>query len=248
MRWYPDKYSGFIQEWRLRSIRLRVMRILVVEDEHTMAELLRKGLEEELHSVSVVFDGRSAIEFARISKFDAIVLDVMIPGLNGFEVARRLRRSADETPIIMLTARDAVPDVACGLDLGADDYLTKPFSFVELLARLRAIARRGRVPRPVLLRIADLELDPATRRVLRGGQQIHLTATEFRLLELLMRRAGRAVSRDSIAETVWGDLRDVEDNTLEAFVSLLRTKIDKGFHPKLIHTIRGVGYSLREEA
>lgn len=223
------------------------MRILVVEDERTMAELLRRGLEEELHSVSVVFDGRSAIEFARTSKFDAIVLDVMIPGVDGFEVARRLRRSADETPIIMLTARDAVPDIACGLDLGADDYLTKPFSFVELLARLRAIARRGRAPRPVLLTVADLQLDPATRRVLRGGQRIHLTATEFRLLELLMRRAGRAVSRDSIAETVWGDFKDVEDNTLEAFVSLLRTKIDKGFQSKLIHTIRGVGYSLRVE-
>ncbi len=223
------------------------MRILVVEDERVMAGLLRKGLEEELHSVSVVFDGLSAIEFARTSKFDAIVLDVMIPGIDGFEVARRLRRSADETPILMLTARDAVPDIARGLDLGADDYLTKPFSFVELLARLRSIARRGRQPRPILLRVADLELDPATRRVIRGGQKIHLTATEFRLLELLMRRAGRAVSRDSIAETVWGDFKEVEDNTLEAFVSLLRTKIDKGFQSKLIHTIRGVGYSLREE-
>lgn len=147
------------------------MRILVVEDERVMAGLLRKGLEEELHSVSVVFDGLSAIEFARTSKFDAIVLDVMIPGIDGFEVARRLRRSADETPILMLTARDAVPDIARGLDLGADDYLTKPFSFVELLARLRSIARRGRQPRPILLRVADLELDPATRRVIRGGQK-----------------------------------------------------------------------------
>jgi len=223
------------------------MRILVVEDERRMADLLRKGLEEELHSVSVVFDGQSAIEFARTSQFDAIVLDVMIPGLDGFEVARRLRQSNDHTPVLMLTARDAVPDIARGLDLGVDDYLTKPFSFVELLARLRAIARRGTSPRPCLLRVADLELDPATRRVLRSGQEVHLTATEFRLLEFLMRRTGRAVSRDSIAETVWGDFEDVEDNTLEAFISLLRTKIDKGFQHKLIHTIRGVGYSLREE-
>jgi len=223
------------------------MRILVVEDERRMADLLRKGLEEELHSVSVVFDGHSAIEFARTSQFDAIVLDVMIPGLDGFEVARRLRQSDDHTPILMLTARDAVPDIARGLDLGVDDYLTKPFSFVELLARLRAIARRGKAPRPAFLRVADLELDPATRRVLRDGREVHLTATEFRLLEFLMRRTGRAVSRDSIAETVWGDFEDVEDNTLEAFISLLRTKIDKGFQNKLIHTIRGVGYSLREE-
>src|SRR5260370_113412 len=175
------------------------MRILVVEDERRMADLLRNGLEEELHSVSVVFDGHSAIEFARTSQFDAIVLDVMIPGLDGFEVVRRLRQSNDHTPILMLTARDAVPDIAHGLDLGVDDYLTKPFSFVELLARLRAIARRGKPPRPALLRVADLELDPATRRVLRGGREVHLTATEFRLLEFLMRRTGRAVSRGSIA-------------------------------------------------
>jgi DNA-binding response OmpR family regulator len=223
------------------------MRILVVEDEKKMAELLRKGLEEELHCVSVVYDGLSAIEFARTSQFDAIVLDVMIPGVDGFEVARRLRRLDDGTPILMLTARDAVPDIARGLDLGVDDYLTKPFSFVELLARLRAITRRGVAPRRSLLRVSDLELDPATRRVLRGGQEVHLTATEFRLLEFLMRRTGRAVSRDSIVETVWGNFETVEDNTLEAFISLLRTKIDKGFQRKLIHTIRGVGYSLREE-
>jgi DNA-binding response OmpR family regulator len=223
------------------------MRILVVEDEKKMAELLRKGLEEELHCVSVVYDGLSAIEFARTSQFDAIVLDVMIPGVDGFEVARRLRRLDDGTPVLMLTARDAVPDIARGLDLGVDDYLTKPFSFVELLARLRAITRRGVAPRRSLLRVSDLELDPATRRVLRGGHEVHLTATEFRLLEFLMRRTGRAVSRDSIVETVWGNFETVEDNTLEAFISLLRTKIDKGFQRKLIHTIRGVGYSLREE-
>jgi DNA-binding response OmpR family regulator len=175
------------------------------------------------------------------------VLDVMIPELDGFEVVRRLRRSENGTPIIMLTARDAVPDIARGLDLGVDDYLTKPFSFVELLARLRAITRRGVGQRRALLRVADLELDPATRRVLRGGREVHLTATEFRLLEFLMRRTGRAVTRDSIVETVWGSFESVEDNTLEAFISLLRTKIDKGFQLKLIHTIRGVGYSLREE-
>jgi DNA-binding response OmpR family regulator len=224
------------------------MRILVVEDERSMAELLRKGLEEEQHSVSLAFDGLSALEFARSSEFDAIVLDVMLPGIDGLEVARRLRRSDNLTPIVMLTARDAVPDIARGLDVGADDYLSKPFSFVELLARLRAVARRGAAPRPVRLSVADLELDPATRRVLRCGREVHLTATEFRLLELLMRRAGRVLSRDHIASAVWGDLKEIEDNTLDAFISLLRTKIDRGCEPKLIHTIRGVGYVLREES
>jgi DNA-binding response OmpR family regulator len=224
------------------------MRILVVEDERSMAELLRKGLEEEEHSVSVAFDGASALEFARSSEFDAIVLDVMLPGIDGLEVARRLRRSDNFTPILMLTARDAVPDIASGLDVGADDYLTKPFSFVELLARLRAVARRGKTPRPVRLSVADLELDPATRRVLRKGREVHLTATEFRLLELLMRRAGRVLSRDHISSAVWGDLKEIEDNTLDAFISLLRTKIDRGCERKLIHTIRGVGYVLRENS
>ncbi len=224
------------------------MRILVVEDERSMAELLRKGLEEERHSVSVAFDGPSALEFARSSEFDAIVLDVMLPGIDGLEVARRLRRSDNLTPIVMLTARDAVPEIARGLDVGADDYLSKPFSFVELLARLRAVARRSTAPRPLRLRVADLELDPATRRVLRRGQEVRLTATEFRLLELLMRRAGRVLSRGHIASAVWGDLKEIEDNTLDAFISLLRTKIDRGCEPKLIHTIRGVGYVLREKS
>lgn len=223
------------------------MRVLIVEDERKMAELLKGGLEEENHSVSLAFDGRTGLEFAESSDFDAIVLDLMLPVLDGFEVARRLRRSHNHTPILVLTARDAITDIAKALDLGADDYLTKPFSFVELLARLRAIARRGSSPRSALMRVADLVLDPAARRVSRGSHEIHLTRTEFRLLEFLIRRAGRVVSRDAIVGAVWNFRQEIEENTLDAFVCLLRSKVDKGFEPKLIQTIRGVGYSVREE-
>jgi DNA-binding response OmpR family regulator len=222
------------------------MRVLIVEDEKSMATVLKKGLEEENHRVSVAFDGLEALDLARIYEFDAIVLDLMLPGVDGFEVARRLRKSRNQTPILIVTARDAVPDVVKGLDLGADDYLTKPFSFEELLARLRAVARRGSSPRPTLLRVADLTLNPAGRQVFRKGQEIHLTPTEFRLLELLMRHAGRVMSRTAIVEAVWGLEADIEENTLDAFVRLLRSKVDKGVKPKLIHTLRGSGYCLRE--
>lgn len=224
------------------------MRVLIVEDEKGMAELLKKGLEEENHSVTLAFDGREALEFGELYEFDVIVLDLMLPKIDGFEVARRLRRSKNETPILMLTARDAAPDIVKGLDLGADDYLTKPFSFEVFLARLRAIARRGSSPRPACLVVADLKLDPAARRVFRGSREIHLSPTEFRLLEFLMRRAGRVLSRNAIVEAVWGFDQDVEDNTLDAFVRLLRTKVDRDFKQKLIRTVRGVGYTLRDES
>jgi DNA-binding response OmpR family regulator len=223
------------------------MRVLIVEDERKMAGLLKEGLEEENHSVSIAFDGRAGLEFASSSDFDAIVLDLMLPGLDGFEVARRLRRRQNQTPILVLTALDAIADIARVLDLGADDYLTKPFSFVELLARLRALARRGSSPRSPLMKAADLVLDPAARRVSRGSYEIHLSPTEYRLLEILMRRAGRVVSREAIVNGVWGFEQDVEENTLDAFVRLLRSKVDKGFEPKLIQTVRGFGYSVCEE-
>ena len=224
------------------------MRVLIIEDERGMAELLKKGLEEENHRVALAFDGLEGLELARTYEFDAIVLDLMLPRVDGFEVARRLRHAGNQTPILMLTARDAVPDIVKGLDRGADDYLTKPFAFEVLLARLRSVARRGSAPRPTCLRVADLTLDPAARQALRGQREIRLSPTEYRLLELLMRRAGRVVTRTAIVEAVWGLENDIEENTLDAFVRLLRGKVDKGFSPKLIQTVRGVGYCLRESA
>lgn len=221
------------------------MRILIVEDERKMAQLLRVGLENENHRVSLAFDGRSALEFVQIGEFDAIVLDLMLPGLDGFEVARRLRRSQNQTPILMLTARDSIPDIVKGLDAGADDYLTKPFSFEEFLARLRSVARRGLVPRPTSLQVGDLVLNPATHQVTRGNQEIHLSLTEFRLLELLMRRPGRVVTRGTIIHAVWDSDSDIEENTLDAFIRLLRSKVDRDRVEKLILTVRGLGYTIR---
>ncbi len=224
------------------------MRVLIIEDEKGMAELLKKGLEEENHRAALAFDGLEGLELARVYEFDAIVLDLMLPKVDGFEVARRLRDSGNQTPILILTARDSVPDIVKGLDLGADDYLTKPFSFVEFLARLRTVARRGSAPRPTRLQVADLTLDPASHKAIRGGHEVPLTPTEYRLLELLMRRVGRVVPRTTIVEAVWGLENDIEENTLDAYVRLLRSKVDKGFGYKLIHTVRGIGYCLRESS
>ncbi len=223
------------------------MRILIVEDEREMADILQEGLEDENHSVSIAFDGRDGLDFAMSSDFDAIILDLMLPGLDGFEVARRLRKRRNKTPILVLTARDAIQDIERALDFGADDYLTKPFSFVELLARLRALARRGPSVHTPLMKVADLVLDPAAHRVSRGSHEIRLSPTEYKLLELLMRCAGRVVTRSAIVNGVWGLEQDVEENTIDAFVRLLRSKVDKDFNPKLIQTIRGFGYSVCEE-
>jgi len=223
------------------------MRVLIVEDERAMAELLKKGLEEENHRAALAFDGVQGLELAKTYEFDAIVLDLMLPRVDGFEVARRLRHAGNQTPILILTARDSVPDIVKGLDLGADDYLTKPFSFEVFLARLRTVVRRGSAPRPTCLRVADLTLDPASRQALRGRREIRLSPTEYRLLELLMRRAGRVMTRTAIVEAVWGLENDVEENTLDAFVRLLRGKVDKGFSLKLIQTVRGIGYCLRAD-
>jgi two-component system copper resistance phosphate regulon response regulator CusR len=220
------------------------MRLLVV-DEPEIAELLKKGLEEKNHRVTVASDGRNGFELAKTYDFDAIILDVMLPVMDGLAVVRELRVSHQQTPILMLTARDAVGDIAEGLDSGADDYLTKPFSFVELLARLRSITRRVQQGPASTIYLADLQLDPVGRQVFRAGKPIQLTATEFRVLEFLVRRAGRVVSRAGIAEAVWGFDEDIELNTVEAFISLLRSKIDRHFEPKLLHTVRGFGYSIR---
>jgi two-component system response regulator MprA len=223
------------------------MNVLVVEDEQRMAELLRKGLSEEGHTVACALDGQEGLELARASEFDVIVLDVMMPKLSGYDLARRLRAEKNTTPILMLTAKDTVPDIVQGLDLGCDDYMTKPFSFRELLARLRAIKRRDVPHRETVLRVANLSLDPASREVIRGERRITLTKTEFNLLERLMHRAGRVVSRQFLIESVWGYDREIETNTLDAFMHLLRDKIDALGDAKLIHTVRGVGYSIRAD-
>lgn len=209
-----------------------------------MVNVLKRGLEEENHRVTVAQDGILATEIVEGCYFDVILLDIMLPRLDGFEVARRLRRCHVQTPILMLTAKDAVPDITTGLDAGADDYLTKPFVFAELLARIRALARRGPAPLPTVLKVGELTLAPSTREVRRGNREIKLTGTEYRLLELLMRHPGRGISRSAILTAVWG-LEEIEENTLDAFVSLLRAKINKKPEPQLIHTIRGFGYCLR---
>lgn len=223
------------------------MRLLVVEDEKRMAELLRKGLEEEGYVVAIALDGLTGLAMARASSFELILLDIMLPGLDGFSVARRLRGDGISTPILMLTARDATPDVVQGLDLGADDYLTKPFSFEILLARIRALLRRGPAPLTAQLQFGTLKLDPAAHEVYQGEERIALTRTEFQLLEFLMRRAGKVVPRATLIEAVWGYDRDIESNTLDAFIRLLRTKLEAKDAPRLIQTVRGVGYAIREE-
>lgn len=221
------------------------MQILVVEDEPRMAGLLQRTLEEEGHRVVLATDGREGFEIARSSPFGAIVLDVMLPGMDGVSVARKLRELRVQTPVLLLTARDAPADIVKGLDSGADDYLTKPFSIDILLARLRAISRRGAVPQALHLEVADVRLDPASRRVTRGDTLVNLTTREYKLLELLMRNRNRAVSRDTILESVWGFSTEVTENNVEVFVRQLRLKVDTG-EPKLIHTVRGFGYMMRE--
>lgn len=220
------------------------MHVLIVEDEPEMAKLLSRGLEEEQFEVSVARDGRSALEMSSAKPYDVILLDIMLPKMNGLEVARQLRDRQQETPVLMLTARDSLHDIVKGLDSGADDYLTKPFSFLELLARIRALARRNEFRRKNVLEVQDLVLDVSELRAFRKGHEIHLSQTEFRLLELLVRNADRVVLRDDILDKVWGNGRDVTENTLDAFVRLLRKKVDQDAETKLIRTHRGFGYSV----
>ncbi|HEY7334913.1 MAG TPA: response regulator transcription factor [Bryobacteraceae bacterium] len=220
------------------------MRILVVEDEPRMAELLRQGLTEEGHAVVVANEGLAGMSLAETGEFDLLLLDAMLPGADGFMIVRRVRARQIKTPILMLTARDATRDIVEGLNLGADDYLTKPFSFQELFARVRAAGRRGPAAQPVVLQVGDLSLNQGTREVRRGQRPIALTRTEYAILELLIRNAGRVLSRDSLIERVWGHT-DIENNTLDAFMRLLRAKVEAPGEPKLLHTIRGVGFALR---
>jgi DNA-binding response OmpR family regulator len=221
--------------------------ILVVEDEQSMGELLRQGLAEENHTVIWARDGVEGVHAAEAGNYDVIVTDVMMPGMDGIELVRRLRRGGRHTPVLILTARDAPDDIVRGLDAGADDYLTKPFPFGVLLARLRSIARRAERPHVARLQVEDLVLDPASHEVTRAGRTIALTATEYRVLEFLMRRAGRAVSRSAIIEGVWGFEEDIEANTVDVFIRLLREKVDAGVERKVIQTVRGYGYILRED-
>ena len=223
------------------------MKLLIVEDEARMAGLLHKGLTEEGHVATCATDSVEGLQLAKSYEFDVIILDIMMPKLSGYELAKRLRAEKIRTPILMLTARDAVPDIVKGLDLGADDYMTKPFSFDELVARLRAVKRRALAAEDTTMRVGDLVLDPASREVLRGQNRISLTRTEYSLLERLLYRAGKVVSRRSLIESVWGFDRDIEENTLDAFMHLLRGKIDSPGQSKLIHTVRGVGYMIRQD-
>lgn len=221
------------------------MAILVVEDERKISEFLRRGLEEEGYTVEVAADGEQGLELASGNAYELIVLDLLLPRRDGLAVCRALRAQEIATPVLMLTARDTVPDRVTGLDAGADDYLTKPFAFEELLARIRALLRRERTVRAPVLRVADLVLDPATRTVTRGGRTVDLTNREYQLLHLLMRHPGQVLSRAMIEERVWGYDFDPGSNVVDAFIRLLRRKVDRGHARRLIHTVRGAGYVLR---
>jgi two-component system, OmpR family, response regulator len=223
------------------------MRILVVEDEVKMARLIRRGLREEGMSVDVTERGEDALWMAGSTEYDAIVLDVMLPGIDGFETCRRLRDDGVWSPVLLLTARDAVEDRVAGLDGGADDYLTKPFSLAELLARLRALARRGPVERPVVLEVGDLRLDPASHQVWRGETEISLSAKEFSLLEAFMRRPGELLSRFQLLEHAWDYEYENRSNVVDVYVRYLREKIDRPFGADSIETVRGAGYRMRKD-
>ncbi|PSJ27899.1 DNA-binding response regulator [Streptosporangium nondiastaticum] len=220
------------------------MRILVVEDDRRLAELLRRGLVAEGFAVEVAHDGRTGLHLATEDAYDVIVLDVMLPGLNGYHVCARLREAGVWTPVLMLTAKDGEYDEAEGLDTGADDYVTKPFSYVALVARLRALVRRGRPARPALIRVGDLQIDPATRCCRRGTADLQLTAREFAVLEYLARRDGEVVAKAEILAHVWDEAFQGDVNIVEVHVSSLRRKIDAPFGRRSIQTVRGVGYRL----
>jgi DNA-binding response OmpR family regulator len=221
---------------------------LVVEDERKVAGFIRQGLEEEGHAVEVAGDGASALDLVLAEPgYDLIVLDVMLPKRDGLDVLKTLRGRGVTAPVLILTARDAVADKVAGLDLGADDYLTKPFAFEELLARARALLRRGTDQRAAVLRLADLSLDPATREATRGARRIALTAREYSLLDYFMRNAGRLLTRPMIAEHVWGLDFDAESNIIDVYIGYLRRKIDAPGEARLLHTVRGSGYVLKVE-
>jgi heavy metal response regulator len=223
------------------------MRILVVEDEKKVARFIQQGLEEEHYSVDVAYDGENGAALAEGQAYDLLILDVMLPAMSGLEVTKRLRDRKITTPILMLTAKTTLEDKVAGLDIGADDYLTKPFAFAELLARVRSLLRRGSLEKSTILTCADLELDTVTHRARRGGKAIELTAKEYALLEYFLRNKDRVLSRTIISEHIWEYNFDTGTNLIDVYVNHLRNKIDSGFDRRLIHTVRGVGYVLKEE-
>jgi two-component system OmpR family response regulator len=223
------------------------MRVLIVEDHVKMAALIQRGLRKEAMAVDVTANGEDALWMADATDYDAIVLDVMLPGVDGFEVSRRLREKGVWAPILMLTARDAVSDRVAGLDSGADDYLVKPFSYAELLARLRALVRRGPVERPAELSVGGLRLNPAQHKVWRGDSEISLSAKEFAILETFMRRPGEVLSRFQLLEHAWDYEYENRSNVVDSYIRLLRRKIDQPFGTKSIETVRGAGYRLRKD-
>ncbi len=223
------------------------MRILVVEDERRIAAFIRRGLEEERYAVDVAYDGQEALDWAATVEYDLIVLDVLLPKIDGIRVCRELRDQGSKVPVLMLTARDAVEDRVRGLDSGADDYLVKPFAFQELLARIRALLRRRGETKTTQLQVADLVLDTLTHRATRAGQVIELTAREYALLEFLMRHPRQVLSRTQIAEHVWGYDFFSTSNVVDVYIGYLRRKIDRGFEVKLIQTVRGAGYKIEAE-
>jgi DNA-binding response OmpR family regulator len=231
----------------MRDTEYGPMQILIVEDDRRLARQLKKGLDELGHVATTAFDGSEGLAAAEAGNFDVIVLDVMLPGLDGLSIVRRFRRNGGDTPILLLTARDTPEDVISGLDAGADDYLTKPFSFKILEARLRALARRKRVEPKTQLQVNDLVLDPATHEVRRAALPVALSRTEYVLLELLLRNSSRVLTRARLIEAVWGHDRDVQNNTLDVYIRQLRAKVETPGSAKLIHTVRGIGYSLRED-
>ena len=222
--------------------------LLLVDDDAELCEMMQEFFAEAGHRLECACTGREGLATALRGGFDLVILDVMLPGIDGVQIARRFRELRKDLPILMLTARDSVPDIVQGLDSGADDYMTKPFSFAVLLARIRALERRYAEPRPHTIRVADLSIEMTQHRAFRGSREIHLTPTEFRLLEFLMRHEGRVATRQAILDAVWGPAENIEENTLDAFVRLLRRKVDENESVKLIHTVRGFGYSLGPEA
>ncbi len=223
------------------------MRILVVEDEKKVASFIKKGLEEEYYSVDVAFDGKKGLELALIEEYDLIILDLMLPFKDGLSILKELRKEKILTPVLILTARDTIQDKVTGLDSGADDYLAKPFSFEELLARIRALLRRNSIEKNNILKSGDLKLDTQTHKAYRNDVEIHLTAKEYAILEYLMRNKNRVISRTKLSEHIYEFNFDTETNVIDVYINKLRNKIDKGFEKQLIQTIRGVGYIIKDE-